>query len=501
MNTEISLPQMLLYTRRSTKKDQKDIPSIEAQEYAILHESQKPPTDFANNTYFPMTIIQQFSDVQSAYHLDKKRPEFNKMIKKLETGQYDGVAAWKCDRLTRNHNDANRLANLLHHKKIKYIYTTDRVFTQDDAYEFINRCNMAFKYSEDLSRNIKRGQRLKARKGKSPHSAPLGFLHKKTETPDDESNIYHDPERAPQIKYLFQNLIETHDSLAKMQQKAKQMGLTTKKGNILTENQLGKIFRNPFYYGEFRSGGELHKGLYEPLISKSEWLVVQKILNSKNNKTGQKHNFNYTGLIKCGECGSSITADFHKRTQKNGNYHEWINYHCTKKLNKKCTQKTISEPKLSEKIEDTIRMLKIPIRAHNLLMAELIKDQTLNIETIEKAIQQNKKILSEHENAISAAYDAILKNKLPEHILNKKIQEYQEIIDNTGQTLVQLQQSLNEHTNQDLEAKDFANRILSFLNKTGIDGKKLILKSIFAKLTLLDNQLTAIPRLPLYLSL
>lgn len=105
--------------------------------------------------------------------------------------------------------------------------------------------------------------------------------------------------------------------------------------------------------------GNWYKGAHKPLITKEEFDIVQDLLGRKGRPRPKKHKFAYTGLMRCGECGASITAEKRVKTQKNGNVHRYIYYHCTKKI-KPCSQKTIEESALESQVAEVLESLRIP---------------------------------------------------------------------------------------------------------------------------------------------
>ena len=92
------------------------------------------------------------------------------------------------------------------------------------------------------------------------------------------------------------------------------------------------ILTNPVYIGLIPHKGELHEGKFQPIVRKEVWDRVQKELKrrSRPRKTKAGHNFPFTGLFECEECGRMIIAQF----AKGGKYNY---YHCSKKHGK-CNQ-------------------------------------------------------------------------------------------------------------------------------------------------------------------
>ena len=107
---------------------------------------------------------------------------------------------------------------------------------------------------------------------------------------------------------------------------------------------------NPFFIGIFRYNWELYEGSHEPLISKKLFEEVQEIMKRKGKPNKQReHIFPFVGLMKCGECGCSITAE----RQKGHHY-----YRCSKKRGP-CSQKYIREEALVSQIQSAIQRVSL----------------------------------------------------------------------------------------------------------------------------------------------
>ena len=64
-------------------------------------------------------------------------------------------------------------------------------------------------------------------------------------------------------------------------------------------------------------------------------------------KRAKKPTVPFLGLMKCADCGMIITSETKTRTQKNGNFHRWTYYRCSRKeRTAKCTNPPIREKDL-----------------------------------------------------------------------------------------------------------------------------------------------------------
>ena len=112
------------------------------------------------------------------------------------------------------------------------------------------------------------------------------------------------------------------------------------------------MLTNPMYYGHFRYCGEVHEGKHEAIITKKLFDEVQVVIAKRfrhsldtDHATAPKA---FTGLLRCGECGSGITAEIQKGH---------IYYRCTKKRigAGRCSQPYIREEALDAQISGLLK--------------------------------------------------------------------------------------------------------------------------------------------------
>ena len=67
----------------------------------------------------------------------------------------------------------------------------------------------------------------------------------------------------------------------------------------MPKSAVHKMLRNPLYYGEFRSGRKMYRGIHEPLISQDLFDQVQDVLKEKGRRNirQQKHHWAFQGLL------------------------------------------------------------------------------------------------------------------------------------------------------------------------------------------------------------
>ncbi|MDB5188053.1 MAG: Resolvase protein [Candidatus Kaiserbacteria bacterium] len=364
------------YCRKSSEDSQRQIASIGDQVHALQTLAERECITLVNTP---------FTEVRSAK--DPGRPIFNEMLRRIEKGEANALICWDIDRLSRNPIDNGQLQWMLQKSVIKVIKTPGRAYYPEDAGLLMSiEGGRATDYVMRLSKNVKRGLQSRVMHGWRPGITAPGYL-----LTGEQGNrtIIPDPERFDLIRSMFSlYLTGEYSGIKLLDIMNNQWGYRTmhkKKsgGRPLVFSNLYQILNNPFYYGYFEwknsetSVRELHKGNHMPMITEAEFLRIQILLGNKSKHRGRVHESSYTGLIRCGECDSSVTVDIknqlictnckNKFSYKNKtecpkcgkkiNKMEepktlhYVYYHCTKKKNLKCTQGSILESELVRQID------------------------------------------------------------------------------------------------------------------------------------------------------
>ena len=319
-----------LYARKSTDVEDKQILSIEAQlaELDALAKRER------------LNVVEVFVEKQSAKM--PGRPVFNDMMARIQKGEAQGIVCWKIDRLARNPIDGGQIQWLLQNKVIAHIQTNDRgYFPTDNVLMMSVEFGMANQYIRDLSVNTARGLRAKARRGDFPGTAPVGYLNDpRTKT------IVTDRKKSKVIRAAFELYAKARSRYEDIGQFLFDNDVRTRSGKCIHDEQVAFILSNSFYYGHFKYSGEIYEGRHTPIVSKQLFDKVQKVMSERSHPTvPDKAPKVYCGLMSCGECGMSITAE----KQKGHTY-----YRCTKKSAAHCSQSYVREEHLTADFSDIL---------------------------------------------------------------------------------------------------------------------------------------------------
>ena len=335
-----------LYARKSTEAEDKQALSIESQVKEMLTLAEKDN----------LKVV----DIKRESHSSKEvgqREIFNQMLIEIKEGKYNGILTWAPDRLSRNAGDLGSIVDLIDQKLLLEIKTYGQRFTNNPNEKFMLMIlgSQAKLENDNKAVNVKRGLRARCEMGFRPGVAPTGYLNEKYA--DKKCQVRIDPKRAPVIKQMFERVANEQWSGRKVYRWLREIKFKTKNGKSLVLGNIYLILRNHFYYGEFEypvGSNNWYIGKHTPIINKELFDRVQLTLNENFIPKTESKEFAFTKLIKCGYCGSGISADEKFKKLKDGGVNRHVYYFCTKARNIDCKNPAINEPSL---IDELIKLI------------------------------------------------------------------------------------------------------------------------------------------------
>lgn len=341
------------YLRKSSEDKEKQALSIPAQR------------DKLKEMFGDLDI--EFVEEEKSAFIPHNRPKFSDMLLRIREGERAGLIAWHPDRLSRNEVDASTLTYMLRTGELRDLKFATYHF-ENNSPEGIWMLQMALSQSQYESakkgRDVKRGLEAKAKLGHYPAPAPLGYLNDKYEE-RGKKKVYTDKERFPLLRKMVDLMLTGDYTPPQIWRIATdEWGLRSPNGKKISRSNIYNIFTRPFYYGEFEypvGSGKWYTGTHEPLMTREEYDRIQFLLGRRGNPRPKEHrDMAYRGPIRCGECGALITAEEKMKKLAGGGVAHYTYYHCTKKKNPNCSQKSIEEKELEKQIAKELAKLNIP---------------------------------------------------------------------------------------------------------------------------------------------
>lgn len=518
MKNDNSNIKYFIYCRKSSEDDSKQILSLPAQKKELQEYAKK----------FDLKVVGVFSESKTAFK--PGRVEFNKMIEAIQSGKANGILTWQANRIARNSLDGGKFIYLMDESNIKELKTPGRTFTNssDDKFILNIEFGMAKKDSDDKSDNVKRGNNYKFHTKKEwIGPAKPGYLNYQDIT-TKEKKIKVDKLRFSLIQKAIHLVLRgTHTPMEALHTLNDEWSFRTRKtkkqGNRpIAKSGWYKILSDPYYYGLMvRTEGEV-VGTHKPMITEDEYDKLQIILGRKGKPRITKHKFAYKEVLKCGECDGSITAEekwqiicsecktkFHKGklTNECPNCHTLIEemkkpkllyyvfYHCTKRVNPKCSQGSIRLKDLESCISAELNRFEISEEFRDWAIEHL--NELNDKEEVDQTSIKDNLILQLNKN------DKSIRNLLREKIApenaeyDKEMQEYYESEKkrlfkektNISQAIKKIDERQETWFEQAKDAFDFACTAKYNFETGDLKAKTYVLSRLGSNLTIKDRKL------------
>ncbi len=416
----------IAYCRKSREEKDKQILSISAQ-IAELKE-------YAKREHLEIT---EFVEEEKTAKIPG-REKFAEVLKKIEKGHIQGIIAWHPDRLARNSIDGGKIIYLLDTGKLKDLKFPTSWFENTPQGKFM--LNIAFGqskyYVDNLSENVRRGLRQKIRNGVYPGKAPYGYINN-----PKTRGIDVDGEKLKAIKKAFELFSEGDKTFTDIATFLYKFDLKRKIDKPLHINQIRQILSDRFYIGIMYYNGEYHEGTHKTIISKELFQKVQQELKFRDRHKKRRYNFPFMGLMRCGECGATITAESHKKFYKGTNRTvEYVYYRCTKKI-KPCNQPYISEPELEQQFRKAIDDVALPEKWASNWYKWLDEDEKLETVSIHDNTLKLEQQLKDIDVKLNKLLDGYLEGIIDPEIYKTKKNEFFEEKLKISEELEQIKQN------------------------------------------------------------
>ena len=376
-----------------------------------------------------MVVATEYIDRAKSATTDN-RPEFLQMIKDSAKGEFTIVVVHKLDRFSRNRYDSAYYKRQLKRNGVSIRSVLENI---DDSPESILLESviegLSEYYSKNLAREVMKGLKENARKGKhTGGTPPLGY-----DVDKNTNELIINEHEAEAVKVIFKRIIEGAD-YGELIRELQYKGYKTKRGNVFGKNSIYSILNNEKYIGNFiynRSVGKDidgkrngHKfkpeeewirleGAIPRIVSDEDFKIVQRILKSRMQlrKSSQaKHIYLLSGKVVCGVCGSNYNGDSRKR----GDGSVWCSYQCNRR--KRTTGVVCRNREISRDYIDRIVLKKLAEYVFSDKYISKVTDEyntyliEQNGDYIEKKKAYQKKIKALKED-IDSIVDLLIKTK------------------------------------------------------------------------------------------
>jgi len=398
MKNDSSNLKAVLYARKSTESEDKQVQSIDDQIRIMKRIASEEGVK-------KLTVLKESKSAKAP----GVRAVFEQMMADINKGKYDCIFTWDTSRLSRNPIDGARLQWMLNEGILKGIRTHEKWYRDDDDLLLTIENTMNGRFIKELRAKVTRGLNSKADKGDYPCVPPVGYINDRI-----NRKIIADPVMFDRVKELWRRALTGAYSIAELTRIAdSELGIRTqqfkrKGGKALSQNAMAALLRNPFYVGKFKWGGRIHNGNHPAMISDAQFEQMQQILDpSKHAARPQEniHEFILSGLVTCSECGHAIVTEKKFKKLSDGTTKEYHYCHCCNKGRKgKCKYHSVyvREEELIEQIKTELSKYAIDDDFYNLAIEALIEEDSKEVLRQNEKVSQIDKLIADTNNKLNA---------------------------------------------------------------------------------------------------
>lgn len=281
-----------VYTRQSEDADDDEL-AVDRQWDEIIEEICTPrgwePVRYCDND-------------KTAVGAKRKLPERDRMLKDIQEGNLQAMAAWDCDRLYREPRDLEDIIDIADTHGILLATVTGDVDLGTDNGRLFARVKGAFAKGETERRSARqkaKGRQLAAAGESWGSRRPFGY------TRGGAIML----REAGALAEIYDLILSGHRNIAGHLRMLNGRGIRTSLGNTWTkQQQLTAILKNPRYKGiRTYKGEEIREGNWERIVEPDVWQAVYDILADPERRSGLSTGRKYlqVGLSRCGRCAVS----------------------------------------------------------------------------------------------------------------------------------------------------------------------------------------------------
>ena len=308
-----------------------------------------------------------------------KRGAMLQLIDAIRADRVELIVFTKLDRWFRNVADYYEVQAILEAHAVKWRAIQEDYETETASGRF--KVNIMLAVAQDeadrTSERIKATAEFKRQKGEAIGRATVGYIIK-------DKHFAIDPKTEPAIRAFFDTYLSTF-SQQKARQAAKELGVD------LNQTRAGRTLRNTTYCGD-------HFGVPCPAyVTPEQFREIRRVIDGHARETKTRHIFLFSGLLRCGNCGGSMTSSAPYQKDR---IRRIKAYRCSfhTQYADRCPEGMyVNEAKLEAYLVENLPRLIEEFRAGTETNQALQRDQTAQIKRIEGKLSRLKELYIEGE--------------------------------------------------------------------------------------------------------
>lgn len=463
----------IVFARVSSKDQEVTGYSLDSQKKLLQQYAKKNKLD----------VVKEYSISESASGRIQ-RQRYGEMINYSVKNKIKVLIVEKTDRLTRTvkegvtisewlAKDSEREIHLVKEKTV--VSETSR--NSHDKFMWNVKTAVAQFYADNLSEEVKKGQKEKLAQGWLPTIPPVGY-----KTIGEKGHKIHeiDNDKAPLVKKMFELYATGNYSTKSLTKKMKSLGLTNKNDRPFAKSSIADLLSKKFYIGINEWKGKEYEGKQETFITEDLFDRVQEVLGSNGGAVKRrKHNYLFKSLMKCEECGGSITWEKQK---------QFIYGHCNHYRG--CQQTAWVR-------EDDIKLIVNKfiggLRINNETLLDWIREALRasykdQIETYEVAVTKLNSELDRAQKRLDRLYDDYLDERIAPDFYDRKKKEYEQRKEVVIKDISKYSKSNDKFQQIGMNLYEISQRGDELYDRVDTDGKRELLQLVFKDMGIVNGE-------------
>lgn len=255
--------RVAIYIRVSTLDQAREGYSLSAQQKSLKSWSE-------SRNY---TVARIYEDAGISGKDIRHRPAMTEMLYDAAERKFDMILVWSLSRLTRSVSDLYGTWEHLQKYDIDLVSYTESFDTHSPTGRAMMGLLGVFAQMERelTAERVKAAMSERAAQGKRTCSDVLGY------DLDGSDSLKINDAEAEMVRYIFDRYIE-YRNLSAVAELCELRGYRGKRGGVFKAQHIKTILTRPIYAGYNSFCGKLYPGMHEPIISKSQYIRVQRML-------------------------------------------------------------------------------------------------------------------------------------------------------------------------------------------------------------------------------
>lgn len=366
-NEDNNVTTVGIYVRVSTEEQKKHGYSIQAQKESLIA--------YCKEKHYKIYDIYA-DEGKSARSKLSSRTHMKRLLEDIKAHKINRVVFIKLDRWFRNVKDYYKIQEILEKNKVDWETTQEEYNTTTSS----GRLNLNIRLSIAQDEADRTSDRIKftfenmvknKRAIQGSHCMPLGYI---VAGEEKNKHVVKDPE----TKHIVEDMFEHFSTFGSIRKTL--IYINNKYSLSICYDSMRHYFLNELYSGNYKN----IEDYCEPYITKEQYEENLSKVKRNVKDNNRKHDYIFSGLIKCSKCGRTMSGFKARCTKpKYNKVYTYYAYRCNHAYNTKLCQNR--SPILENKLEDyLIRNIISSAKQY------IIKEETVEVKEENKVIDVEK---------------------------------------------------------------------------------------------------------------